>query len=124
VNTTAIGRAGDKLFEKHGIRDAVEKNVVLRAPTINEVVVAMNMGTADAALVTLDQVNPATMDTITLPPENGLVLIVPVGATTFTEQPDAAQAFVEFVTSDEGRAIFVKHGFPAYPDPAYAGIEP
>jgi molybdate transport system substrate-binding protein len=84
----------------------------------------MNMGTADAALVTLDQVNPATMDTITLPPENGLVLIVPVGATTFTEQPDAAQAFVEFVTSDEGRAIFVKHGFPAYPDPAYAGIEP
>jgi len=124
VNTTAIGRAGDKLFEKHGIRDAVEKNVVLRAPTINEVVVAMNMGTADAALLTLDQINPETMDTIDLPPENGLVLIVPVGATTFTEHPDAARQFVEFVTSDEGKAIFAKHGFPTYPDPAYAGIEP
>lgn len=124
ANTTAIGRAGDKLFEKHGILDAVEKNVVLRAPTINEVVVAMDMGTADAALITLDLVNPKTMDTIDLPQEGGLTLIVPIGQTTFTTQPDAARQFVEFVTSDEGKAIFAKHGFPTYPDPAYAGIEP
>jgi molybdate transport system substrate-binding protein len=124
VNTTAIGRAGDKLFQKLGILDAVEANVVLRAPTINEVVVAMNMGTADAALLTLDQINPGTMDTIDIPQENGLTLIVPIGATTFTEHPDAAQKFVEFVTSDEGKAIFAKHGFPTYPDPAYMGIEP
>ena len=124
VNSTSIGGAGDKLFRAHGIRDAVEANVVLRAPTINEVVVAMNMGTADAALLTLDQINPEKMDTIDLAQEDNLALIVPIGATTFTAQPDAAQAFVEFVTSDEGKAIFAKHGFPTYPDPAYAGIEP
>ncbi|WP_054848393.1 extracellular solute-binding protein [Methanoculleus chikugoensis] len=126
VNSTSIGGAGDKLFRAHGIRDAVEANVVLRAPTINEVVVAMNMGTADAALLTLDQINPPEkMDAIDLPQEDNLALIVPIGATTFTTQPDAAQAFVEFVTSDEGKAIFAKHGFPTYPpDPAYAGIEP
>lgn len=124
VNSTSIGRAGDKLFRAHGIRDAVEANVVLRAPTINEVVVAMNMGTADAALLTLDQINPEKMDAIDLPQGDNLALIVPIGATTFTTQPDAAQAFVEFVTSDEGKAIFAKHGFPTYPDPAYAGIEP
>lgn len=124
VESTAIGKAGDKLFEKHGIRDAVEENVVLRAPTINEVVVAMNMGTADAALLTLDSINPETMDTLDLPQEDGLTLVVPVGVTTFTEQPDAARQFVEFVTSDEGKAFFAKHGFPTYPDPKYAGIEP
>jgi len=124
ADSTAIGKVGNDLFEKHGILDDVEKNVVLRAPTINEVVVAMNMGTADAALLTLDQINPAKMDTIDLVQEDGFTLIVPIGRTTFTKQPDAAQAFVEFVTSDEGKAIFVKYGFPAYPDPAYAGIEP
>ena len=124
ANTTAIGRAGDKLFQQHGILDAVEANVVLRAPTVTEVAVAMNMGTADAALITLDMVNPETMEVIELPPGNGVVLIVPIGVTTFTEHQDAARLFVEFVTSDEGKAIFVKHGFPAYPDPAYAGIEP
>jgi len=124
ANSTAIGRAGDKLFQKHGILDAVEKNVVLRAPTINEVVVAMNMGTADAALLTLDMINPEKMDTIDLAQEDGLTLIVPIGQTTFTTQPDAARQFATFVTSDEGKAIFAKHGFPTYPDPAYAGIEP
>lgn len=124
VNSTSIGRAGDELFRAHGIYDAVEANVVLRAPTINEVVVAMNMGTADASLLTLDQINPEKMDTIDLPPEDNLALIVPIGATTFTTQPEAAQMFVDFVVSDEGKAIFAKHGFPTYPDPAYAGIEP
>ncbi len=124
VESTAIGKAGDKLFEKHGIRDAVEENVVLRAPTINEVVIAMEMGTADAALLTLDIINPETMDTIDLPQEDGLTLIVPIGPTTFTKQPDSAQQFVEFVTSDEGKAIFAKHGFPTYPDPTYEGINP
>ncbi|NLM29111.1 MAG: solute-binding protein, partial [Methanomicrobiales archaeon] len=104
--------------------DAVEENVVLRAPTINEVVIAMEMGTADAALLTLDIINHETMDTIDLPQEDGLTLIVPVGPTTFTKQPDAAGKFVEFVTSDEGKAIFAKHGFPTYPDPKYEGIKP
>lgn len=124
VESTAIGKAGDILFEKHGIRDAVEENVVLRAPTINEVVIAMEMGTADAALLTLDSVNPETMDTIDLVQEDSLTLIVPIGPTTFTTQPDAARQFVAFVTSDEGKAFFAKHGFPTYPDPKYAGIEP
>ena len=124
AESTAIGRAGDKLFQKHGILDAVEKNVVLRAPTINEVVVALNMGTADAALLTLDMINPEKMDTIDLAQEDGLTLIVPIGQTTFTTQPDTARQFATFVTSDEGKAIFAKHGFPTYPDPAYAGIEP
>jgi molybdate transport system substrate-binding protein len=124
ADTTAIGRACDKLFQKHGILEDVEKNVVLRGATINEVVVAMNMGTADAAIISIDLVNPDTMDVIDLPQEDGLTLIIPIGLTTFTTQPDAAREFVEFVTSDEGKAIFAKHGFPTYPDPAYAGIEP
>ena len=124
VNSTAIGRAGDNLFRERGIHDAVEANVVLRAPTSFDVVVARNMGTADAALLTLDQINPEKMDTIDLPQEDNLALIIPIGATTFTTQPEATRAFVGFVVSDEGKAIFAKHGFPAYPDPTYAGVEP
>ena len=92
AESTAIGRAGDKLFQKHGILDAVEKNVVLRAPTINEVVVAMNMGTADAALLT-SPVNPEKMDTIDLRRKTASPSIVPIGQTTFTTQPDAARQF-------------------------------
>jgi molybdate transport system substrate-binding protein len=124
INETAIGKAGDKLFKKYGIADAVEENVVLRAPTINELVVAMNMGTVDATLITIDKINFETMEAIQLPLEDNMALIVPIGTTTFTNNPDLARQYVDFVSSDEGKAIFAKHGFPTYPDPTYAGIEP
>jgi molybdate transport system substrate-binding protein len=124
ANATAIGKAGAKMFKKLNITAAVEKNVVTRTPTINELTVIMNLGQADAALLTLDQIDPAKVDAITIPVSDNAVLITPIGATTFTKNPDAANQFVNFVASDEGKAIFAKHGFPTYPDPVYAGVNP
>jgi len=122
VNATAIGKAGAKLFKKMNITEAVEKNVVTRTPTINELTTIMNMGQADASLLTLDQINEETMDAIPVPPTEAL--IVPIGVTTFTTQQKAAQQFADFVASDEGKAVFARHGFPVYPDPVYAEVNP
>ncbi|HJK19129.1 MAG TPA: substrate-binding domain-containing protein, partial [Methanocorpusculum sp.] len=36
-----------------------------------------------------------------------------------TTQPELAQKFAAFVASDEGKAIFEKSGFPAYPNEKY-----
>lgn len=124
AGATAIGKAGAKIFGKYNITAAVEKNIVTRAPTINELVVIMNTGQADAALLTLDQINEETMDAISIPTKDNVVLIIPVGVTTFTKDPESAQKFADFVASDEGKAIFAKHGFPRYPDPAYADVKP
>jgi molybdate transport system substrate-binding protein len=124
VNATAIGKAGAKIFKKFNITQAVEKNVVTRTPTINELTVIMNTGQADAALLTLDQINPETMDAISIPVSDNEVLVVPIGVTTFTKNQASAQKFVDFVASDEGKAIFAKDGFPTYPDPVYANVKP
>jgi molybdate transport system substrate-binding protein len=123
INATAVGKAGAKMFKKLNITDAVEKNVITRTPTINELVVIMNTGQADASLLTLDNVNPNTMDSITIPTSINEVLVVPVGVTTFTENQESARKFVDFVSSTEGKAVFAKHGFPMYPDAAYAGVK-
>lgn len=123
VNATAIGRQGQKLFNKLGIADAIEKNVVLRAPTINEVTTAMKLKQADACLITIDQVQGDDIETVPLPANESLALVVPIGVTTFSTQKENAQKFVDFVSSDEGKAIFKKHGFPIYPDPAYADVK-
>ena len=117
ANATAIGKAGAKMFKKFNITEAVEKNVVTRTPTINELTVIMNTGQADASLLTLDQINPEKMDAITIPVSDNVVLIVPIGVTTFTKNPENAQKFADFVASDEGKAIFVKHGFPSLSRP-------
>lgn len=124
VNATAIGKAGAKIFQKFNITSAVEKNVVTRTPTINELTVFMNTGQADAALLTLDQIDPAKVDAITIPVSDNAVLITPIGITTYSKNPDAADKFAAYVASDEGKAFFAKHGFPTYPDPVYASVKP
>lgn len=118
----AIGKTSDQLLEAYGILDEVEENVVSRAATINELVVAMNLGTADATIITMDQVNSETMDVIYLPVSDNAVLVIPIGVTTVTTQPELAARFADFVASDEGKSIFEAHGFPAYPDPLYGEI--
>ena len=124
VKATAIGTTGDKLFKDLGIADAVEKNVVVRTSTINELVSAMNAGSVDAALLTLDQINDKTMDTIPVKNVNDYVLIVSEGATTFSKQPEKAQKFVDFVASDAGKDIFKKYKFPTYGDEKYKDVQP
>jgi molybdate transport system substrate-binding protein len=124
VNATAIGKAGAKMFKNFNITDAVEKNVVTRTPTINELTIIMNTGQADAALLTLDQIDPTKVDVITIPVSDNAVLITPIGVTSYSTNTDVANKFVAFVASDEGKAFFAKHGFPIYPDPVYANVKP
>ena len=124
VNATAVGKAGAKIFGRLNITAAVEKNVVTRTPTINELIVYMKNGQADAAILTLDNVDPKSMDSITIPPGQNEVLITPIGITAYTKNTEPAQKFVDFVASDEGKTFFSKHGFPTYPDPLYANVQP
>lgn len=120
VNATSIGKACVVIFDKAGILDAVEKNVVLRGATINEVVTALSTGNADAAVLTFDSANQNDLITIIeIPVADNSILVTPIGVTTFTTQPELAQTFADFVASDEGKAIFEKYGFPGYPNEKY-----
>jgi molybdate transport system substrate-binding protein len=124
IKATAIGTTGDKLFKDLGIADAVEKNVVVRTSTINELVSAMNAGSIDASLLTLDQISDKTMDTIPVKNVNDYVLVVAEGPTTFSKQSDKAQKFVDYVASDAGKDTFKKYKFPAYGDEQYKDVQP
>lgn len=119
VNATAIGKAGVKIFEHANITDAVEANVIVRGATINEVVTALATGNADASLITLDNAKGDKFTLIEIPVADNSILIAPVGITTFTTQPELAQKFADFTASAEGKAIFEKYGFPAYPNDKY-----
>ena len=124
ANATAIGKASAKMFKVLNITAAVEKNVVTRTPTVNELTTAVKTGQVDAAVLTLDQYDPAKMDKIDIPLDLNVVLITPIGATTFSQNTAAANQFVDYVASDEGKAVFVKHGFPSYPNATYVNVKP
>ena len=116
----AIGNAGVKILEKNGLYNSTWPNVIATLPTMNEVMMQIAMGQADASVNWWDTVKfVEEIDVVEIPKEQNIIKIVPIGRTTFSEQPETAQQFVDFVASDEGKAIFAKHGFITYPNDEY-----
>ncbi|NLM30528.1 MAG: molybdate ABC transporter substrate-binding protein [Methanomicrobiales archaeon] len=121
---TAIGPLTDKLLEKNNLFEAVEENVVTRTATVNELLVYISMEQADAGIIWEDLYVPEKMDLIYIPNAENLVKIVPIGTLVASEHRLEAEEFTAFVASEEGKAIFVQHGFTTYPSEIYANVEP
>jgi molybdate transport system substrate-binding protein len=110
----AIGVHTVKLLEKNKIAlSEIEKNIVYRSVTVNELATHARLGAVDAAIV-WDGVAAGYKDqagVIAIPPEQNLISTVPIAALKSSADSKAAQDFIQFITSDAGRAVFVKHGF-------------
>ena len=120
----AIGKLGNKILEKNGIYDAVDKNVIARGATVNELIIYISMKQADASIIWEDLViYSENMEIVAIPVGQNIIKIVPIGTLTASEQKDTATKFVDFVASPRGKAIFEKHGFTKYPDKKYEGYQ-
>jgi molybdate transport system substrate-binding protein len=117
----AIGKLTEEILGKNGIYDAVEKNIITRTATVNELIVSISIGQADAAMTWEETMlfAPEKADIIQIPKEENIIEIIPIGTLTFSKNEDMARKFVDFVTSEEGKAIFNKYGFTSYPNPKY-----
>lgn len=116
----AIGKLADRILKENGIYDAVDNNTIARGATVNELVVYTSMKQADASIIWEDLiVNSDKMEIVEIPREQNIIKIIPIGTLTFSENKDAARKFVDFVAAPEGKAIFEKHGFTAYPNEKY-----
>jgi len=116
----AYGKVGKAILEKNGLYEEVWENVVATLPTMNEAVVQIAMGQADATINWYDTVKAVEdIDTIEIPNEQNAIKIIPIGVTTFTKNEETAKKFVDFCASDEGKEIFEKHGFVTYPNEKY-----
>lgn len=115
----AVGKAAKKMLERDGLWEAVNANTVVTAATVNELVVYLEMGQADATIIWEDLYNPVTMDLVEIPEEMGVVDIVPIGSLVFSKNPEIADDFIHYVSSDQAKEIFTKHGFTTYPAEKY-----
>jgi molybdate transport system substrate-binding protein len=114
----AVGRQSTKIFQKNGIPpEAIEPNVAFRAMTVNDLGNHIELCTLDAAIVwdAVAACYPDHGEIIPIPPEQNIVSTVAVGTLKSTANPKLAAAFVEFITSDDGKAIFRKHHYSIAP---------
>jgi molybdate transport system substrate-binding protein len=115
----AVGSAAKKMLEADGLWEAVDANCVVKSGTVNELLVYIAMNQADAAIIWEDLYTEESMDLVDIPMEEGFVKVIPIGTLTFSENPENAEKFMNFVASDEGKALFEKHGFTTYPDDVF-----
>ena len=117
----ACGKIAKKILEKNEIFDAVNVNVIARSATVNELVVYTCMGTTDASIIWKASLlgTENETDVIEIPTGQNIIKVIPIGTLTFSENKEYAKLFVDFVASAEGKAVFERHGFTAYPNEKY-----
>lgn len=110
--TTPIGKIAVKAFEDNGIIDSID--IVANTTTAPLAMTALAKGNADAAVIWKE--NGAKNEKITvldLPEMEKYIKVVPAVSLSYSENEDARKAFVEYMTGEEGMAIWAKYGYEA-----------
>lgn len=107
----AVGKTAAMIIEKNGLQD-IKKNVVTTTATVNELVVAVSTGEVDAAIVTEDSIRlNEDVEMVEIPESENIDQLIPAGTLTSSKHPELAQKLVDFIASEEGKAIFEKSGY-------------
>lgn len=105
----AIGEETVKLLEKNQIPYAsLEKNVRYKSATVNELPMQIQLGALDAVIcwdATARQFAEHG-DTIAIPLEKNVVSSIPIARLQRSTNPEAAMAFIQFILSEAGKAVF------------------
>jgi len=110
----AVGRAASEALVRAGVWERVKPNMVMAAQNVTELSNAVKMRQLDAAIVwnaTAALYGGKELQAIEIDPKQATCSPVPAGVLKFSKNAKAAEAYVDFLASAEGKAIFLKHGF-------------
>jgi molybdate transport system substrate-binding protein len=114
----AIGVQSQRIFAKNGIsEEKLEPNVVFRSLTVNELGNHIKLKALDAVIVwdAVAAYFAEDAEVVPIPPKQNVVSTVAIGVLKSSAQPELAQKFVDFITSEDGQAIFKKHHYTLTP---------
>jgi molybdate transport system substrate-binding protein len=114
----AIGKVAKKILEKNGLWENVSKNVVVKTPTVNQLLIYIATEQADAAIIWEDMTSWAEakgkIEVVHIPPEKNIIKTIPTAVTVHAKENgnfEVAKAFNDYITSEEGLKIWEKWGF-------------
>jgi len=106
------GQYASEVFEKMGIANAVSGKLIL-AKDVREVLSWVETGNVDAGIVysTDAQISDKVTIAATAAEDTHSPIVYPVGIIKTDNNQDAAQAFVDFLSTPAAGEVFAKYGF-------------
>ncbi|BAD84906.1 ABC-type molybdate transport system, periplasmic component [Thermococcus kodakarensis KOD1] len=112
----AIGKVSRKVLEKNGLWEEVKPNVVTFTPTVNQLLIYIATGQADAAIIWEDMTTWAQskgkIEVVEIPSEQNIIKTIPTAVTVCAEKDghlEVAKAFNGFIANHT--EIWEKWGF-------------
>lgn len=110
----AVGRLMATILEKNGVNKKMwNSNVVLSTPTVNELGVAVKLGTIDATVVwrSIADDYPDDADIVPIPLNKNVIPSVEGAELIYSKNSDAAKAFLDYIVSERGRFVLINDGY-------------
>jgi len=111
-----VGLYAVEILERNGLLKEVQKNVVTHAPSCSATASLLVMKKVDAIIGwrVFSKWNPDKIDVVFLKPDEVPRLgYIPAAISTYNQDRESAQGFIDFLTSPEGQKIFARWGYIA-----------
>jgi molybdate transport system substrate-binding protein len=117
AGAVCLGDVSDEILRAAGLEDQVKKNVITYAKSCDQTQQLVQLGEVDAVLGwdAFQHWAPDQIDIVQIDPTYLRVRNIPAAVAIYSRQQEAAQKFIGFLTSEEGKAIFAKHGYSIEP---------
>jgi len=109
----AIGPMTERILQRAGILEAVERNVCMKAACVPELANALATHSADVGIIwdVMAIQNAKHVDALPIDPKYNEVSEVLVSRLACSRQPEEAKKLMVFLLSPEAAAIFHRHGY-------------
>ena len=106
--SAAVGQIQAQLFRKNAVdEEAIRRNLAASPPTVTDVALAVKLGSADAGIVwdAHGQFAPDEAEAVAIPAGKNVISQVTACALAGAKNRPGADAFLEYLVSEKGRAV-------------------
>lgn len=111
--SAAIGKVTQEIFAKNKITEDIQKNIISNAETVNKVKMYILLKQADAGIVWKANYfeNSEDLKMIKIPEGKNIIKDISIGKLKFSNNPEEAEKFLKYITSQNGKDIFQEYGY-------------
>lgn len=109
AESTPIGKIAVQIFKDHEITDLV--NLAATTTTAPQLATLIGLGEADAAIIWKENCNVEGVEICDLSEMEAYIKTIPAARLNFGTNTEAAEAFLEYLNSEEAQAIWMSYGY-------------